>query len=90
MLLLELAGSEGELDAWLREQESGKKKKATVSALDGEEDSLDLDDLDEDMLEKELELAMDEDFLVDDDEEDEESVDDEPEDEESGNEELAA
>lgn len=89
MLLLELAGSEGELDAWLREQESGKKKKATVSALDGEEDSLDLDDLDEDMLEKELELAMDEDFLVDDDEEDEESVDDEPEDEESGNEELA-
>lgn len=89
MLLLELAGSEGELDAWLREQESGKKKKATVSALDGEEDSLDLDDLDEDMLEKELELAMDEDFLVDDDEEDAESVDDEPEDEESGNEELA-
>lgn len=89
MLLLELAGSEGELDAWLREQESGKKKKATVSALDGEEDSLDLDDLDEDMLEKELELAMDEDFLVDDDEEDAGSVDDEPEDEESGNEELA-
>lgn len=89
MLLLELAGSEGELDAWLREQESGKKKKATVSALDGEEDSLDLDDLDEDMLEKELELAMDEDFLVDDDEEDAGSVDDEPEDEESGNEESA-
>ena len=87
MLLLELAGSEGELDAWLREQESGKKKKATVSALDGEEDSLDLDDLDEDMLEKELELAMDEDFLVDDDEEDAESVDDEPEDEELAHEE---
>lgn len=63
MLLLELAGSEAELDSWLREQEIGKKKKASVSALDGDDDSLDLDDLDEELLEKELELAMDEDFL---------------------------
>lgn len=65
MLLLELAGSEAELDAWLREQETGKKKKASVSALDGDDDSLNLDDFDEDLLEKELELAMDEDFLED-------------------------
>ncbi len=63
MLLLELAGSEAELDAWLREQEIGKKKKASVSALDGDDDSLDLNELDEDLLEKELELAMDEDFF---------------------------
>ena len=69
MLLLELAGSEAELDAWLREQETGKKKKASVSALDGDDDSLDLDDLDEDLLEKELELAMNEDFFEEDDEE---------------------
>ena len=75
MLLLELAGSEGELDAWLEEQEKGKKKKASVSALD-HEDNLDLDDFDEDILEKELELAMDEDFL-----------EDEPEDEAAGDEE---
>lgn len=64
MLLLELAGSEAELDAWLAEQKQGKKKKAAVSALDDEEGNLeDLDDLDEDSLERELELAMDEDFL---------------------------
>lgn len=63
MLLLELAGSEAELDAWLKEQENGKKKKAAVSALDGEESLEDLDGLDEDALEKELELAMDEDFM---------------------------
>lgn len=64
MLLLELAGSEVALDAWLEEQENGKKKKAAVSALDTEEDDLgDLDDLDEDDLERELELAMDEDFI---------------------------
>ena len=64
MLLLELAGSEAELSAWLKEQENGKKKKASVSALD-HDDSMELDDLDdfdEDDLEKELELAMDEDF----------------------------
>ena len=62
MLLLELAGSEVALDAWLEEQENGKKKKAAVSALDTEEDALeDLEDLDEDDLERELELAMDED-----------------------------
>ena len=72
MLLLELAGSEGELDAWLEEQEKGRKKKASVSALD-HEDSLDLDDLDEDALEKELELAMDEDFLDEEPEEPQES-----------------
>lgn len=64
MLLLELAGSEVALDAWLEEQENGKKKKAAVSALDTEDDELDdLDDLDEDDLERELELAMDEDFV---------------------------
>lgn len=64
MLLLELAGSETVLDAWLEEQENGKKKKATVSALDKEEDTLgDLEDLDEDDLERELEIAMDEDFV---------------------------
>lgn len=63
MLLLELAGSEAELDAWLKEQENGKKKKAAISALDGEETLEDLDGLDEDALEKELELAMDEDFM---------------------------
>lgn len=67
MLLLELAGSEVALDAWLEEQENGKKKKAAVSALDTEEDVLDdLEDLDEDDLERELELAMDEDFIEED------------------------
>lgn len=64
MLLLELAGSEAVLDAWLEEQENGKKKKASVSALDKEEDTLgDLEDLDEEDLERELEIAMDEDFV---------------------------
>ena len=67
MLLLELAGSEVALDAWLEEQENGKKKKAAASALDTEEDALeDLEDLDEDDLERELELAMDEDFIEED------------------------
>lgn len=67
MLLLELAGSEVALDAWLEEKENGKKKKAAVSALDTEEDALeDLEDLDEDDLERELELAMDEDFIEED------------------------
>lgn len=67
MLLLELAGSEVALDAWLEEQENGKKKKAAVFALDTEEDALeDLEDLDEDDLERELELAMDEDFIEED------------------------
>lgn len=67
MLLMELAGSEVALDAWLEEQENGKKKKAAVSALDTEEDALeDLEDLDEDDLERELELAMDEDFIEED------------------------
>ena len=67
MLLLELAGSEVALDAWLEEQENGKKKKAAISALDTEEDALDdLEDLDEDDLERELELAMDEDFVEED------------------------
>ena len=71
MLLLELAGSETVLDAWLEEQENGKKKKATVSALDKEEDALgDLEDLDEDDLERELEIAMDEDFVEEELEED--------------------
>ena len=71
MLLLELAGSEVALDAWLEEQENGKKKKAAVSALDAEEDDLDdLEDLDEDDLERELELAMDEDFVEEELEED--------------------
>lgn len=62
MLLLELAGSEAALDAWLFEQEnSKKKKKAAVSALD-EEDLDDLSDFDEDLFEKELEMAIEEDF----------------------------
>ena len=74
MLLLELAGSEVALDAWLEEQENGKKKKAAVSALDTEDDDLDdLEDLDEDDLERELELAMDEDFIEDELEEESES-----------------
>ena len=67
MLLLELAGSEVALDAWLEEQENGKKKKAAVSALDTEEDALeDLEDLDEDDIERDFELAMDEDFIEED------------------------
>lgn len=74
MLLLELAGSEVALDAWLEEQENGKKKKAAVSALDTEDDDLDdLEDLDEDDLERELELAMDEDFIEEELEEESES-----------------
>ena len=87
MLLLELAGSEGELDAWLREQEQGKKKKASVSALDHDDSmELDMDDFDEDALEKELELAMDEDFLeIEDEDSDEEEESEEAE--ESGEEE---
>ena len=79
MLLLELAGSETVLDAWLEEQENGKKKKATVSALDKEEDTLgDLEDLDEDDLESELEIAMDEDFVEEELEEDSTEDSEEP------------
>lgn len=79
MLLLELAGSETVLDAWLEEQENGKKKKATVSALDKEEDTLgDLEDLDEDDLERELEIAMDEDFVEEELEEDSTEDSEEP------------
>ena len=67
MLLLELAGSDVALYAWLVELENGKKKKAAVSALDTEEDALeDLEDLDEDDLERDLELAMDEDIKEED------------------------
>lgn len=73
MLLLELAGSEAELDAWLKEQEGSKKKKAAVSALDGDDNLGDLADFDEEALEKELELAMDEDFLTEEDDEPEKS-----------------
>lgn len=80
MLLLELAGSEAELDAWLKEQEGSKKKKAAVSALDGEDHLGDLTDFDEEDLEKELELAMDEDFLT------EEEIEEEPEDSETAEE----
>lgn len=88
MLLLELAGSEGELDAWLREQEQGKKKKASVSALDHDDSmELDMDDFDEDALEKELELAMDEDFLEIEDEDSDEEEESEKVAEESGEEE---
>ncbi len=61
MLLLELAGSEAVLDAWLKEQEQTGKKKADVPAF--EEDSLDdLSDFDEDLFEKELDQAIDKDF----------------------------
>ena len=61
MLLLELANSEAELDAWLLEQEQGKKKKTNRSALD--EDSLDdLSDFDEDLFEKELDMAFEKGF----------------------------
>ena len=88
MLLLELAGSEGELDAWLSEQEQGKKKKASVSALDHDDSmELDMDDFDEDALEKELELAMDEDFLEIEDEDSDEEEESEKVAEESGEEE---
>lgn len=69
MLLLELAGSEAVLDAWLSEQENGKKKKAAVSALDAEEELDDLSELDEDDLERELTEALDEDFVAEDAEE---------------------
>lgn len=65
MLLLELAGSEAELDAWLKEQENGKKKKAGAASA-YEEELDDLNSLDEDELERELELAMEEDFLQED------------------------
>ncbi|MCD8019375.1 MAG: hypothetical protein LUF92_07265, partial [Clostridiales bacterium] len=65
MLLLEMAGSEGELEKWLEEQENGKRKKAAVSALD-EENAFELTDFDEDSLEQELALAIDEDFAEDD------------------------
>ena len=61
MILLELAGSEPALEAWLYEQENSKKKKANRSALD-EEKLDDLSDFDEDLFEKELEMAMEEDF----------------------------
>ena len=87
MLLLELAGSEAVLDAWLKEQEGNKKKKAAVSALDGEDNLGDLSDFDEEALEKELELAMDEDFLMEDEEKDESSKDSEDNAEEEENEE---
>lgn len=63
MLLLELAGSETELEAWEQEQkESGKKKKAAMSELDKVDDELDdLDNLDDfDDLAEELDQAMDE------------------------------
>ncbi len=59
MILLELAGSEVELERWLAEQESGKKKKAAVTTLEDEEIP---DDLDEDALEMEFESALDDDF----------------------------
>lgn len=82
MLLLELAGSEVALDAWLEEQENGKKKKAAVSALDTEDDDLDdLEDLDEEDLERELELAMDEDFIEEELEEESNSEEQEKEEE---------
>ncbi|MCI6858898.1 MAG: DnaB helicase C-terminal domain-containing protein [Eubacterium sp.] len=83
MLLLELAGSEAVLDAWLAEQEGGRKKKAAVSALDTEDSLDDLGDLNEDDLEKELELAMDEDFLEEESEMTGEELSEEPEREES-------
>ena len=61
MLLLELANSEAELDAWLLAQEQGKKKKTNRSALD--EDGLDdLSDFDEDLFEKELDMAIEKGF----------------------------
>ncbi|MCI5943906.1 MAG: DnaB helicase C-terminal domain-containing protein [Eubacterium sp.] len=80
MILLELAGSEAVLEAWLKEQEGGKKKKAVVSALDSD-DLSDLSGLDEDALEKELEMALDEDFF-------EEEETDSPEEEEALDEET--
>ncbi len=61
MLLLELASSEAELDAWLLEQEQGKKKKANISALD-EGNIDDLSDFDEDLFEKELDMEFEEGF----------------------------
>ena len=61
MLLLELANSEAELDAWLLEQEQGKKKKANISALD-EGNIDDLSDFDEDLFEKELDMEFEEGF----------------------------
>ncbi len=62
MILLELAGSEVALEAYLMEQEnSKKKKKASVSDLD-KDDIDDLTDFDEDIFEEELAMAMEEDF----------------------------
>ncbi len=72
MLLLELAGSEAELDAWLAEQENGKKKKANTTSLEEEDDALDFD---EDELEQELESALDEEFLLDEEEDETEEED---------------
>ena len=77
MLLLELANSEAELDAWLLEQEQGKKKKANISALD-EGNIDDLSDFDEDLFEKELDMAFEKGF------EEEVPETDEPEDPDLG------
>ena len=81
MLLLELAGSEAELEAWLKEQE--KKKTAGRSSSRKEEEIGDISELDEDELERELELAMDEDFL------DEEFLEEETPEEETSDEEAS-
>ncbi len=63
MLLLEMAGSETALDEWLKEQEGSKKKKAAISALQEDENTLEIDDLDDfGDLEQEMEDALDRDF----------------------------
>lgn len=71
MVLLELAGSEAELDAWLKDQNS-KINKKKPSALDEEEENLDLSQLDSQDLESELDEAMDDEFVF----EEEENADD--------------
>lgn len=84
MLLLELAGSEAELEAWLKEQENNKKKKAAKSALEEEDLATSLDDIDEDELAAEFD-SLDEDF----EEEAEASVlEEEPEEAEESEEEI--
>lgn len=79
MLLMELAGSEAELDAWLKEQENSKTKKAAKNSITDEE--LD-DDFDDEELEAEFENAFDDDF------DDEEDAADDPEEDIDADEEI--
>ncbi len=63
LLLLEMAGSEEVLEAWLKEQEENKNRKAAPRLEDDEIETI--EDLDEDLLEEELKEALDGDFGTD-------------------------